>query len=296
MPHLEKFLTSINVKPEIIEKLKADELPEDFNLEEVAKSHVSTIQEIAIETKLPELKTKFHSEAHNKIMKILIDNSKSSGLVSKEEADAFKKAEDKDIKGIISLLSKSRKSALSEIASTTDETLKKKADEMTEKFLNLQNELEETKTIHESELTKVQSEAQQTYNSLIVDSVITAGNNKLVFAVPEREEADRMLIKMQIEKLAKVGVDGAVTSLDGTKLVKFDETGFYTHVHELQKDIASKFKMLKVSNGGGQLGASGDSPVITGSKGNEKDSPHMKELKKRALDQAEKKNRQLNGV
>jgi hypothetical protein len=251
---VEQFLKGAGVSAETITALKADELPEDFKVNEAVSTFIKKRQELTLNDGdiMKELKDKFNKEQYPAIVKPILKRLKDMTGLTTEEMDGLKEEGDQyaNPKKVLEFaIDKLKKSGANS------------ADEIKEQMFALRKEYDEAKENHTKAITDLKNgfEAERTREKVSKRfSGIVSGQEYVV----DKDVAHEIIFNRLNSRYDFVITDNGLQPMtkDGNKAA--DEKGFLTAA-ELVKREAEAIKILKKSNGGeggdgGNGGGSGD--------------------------------------
>jgi chromosome segregation ATPase len=131
-----------------------------------------------------------------------------------------------------------------------DESLKKQLSDLMEKYNSAEENLVTLKSQVKEKDEKIESVRKEVEEKFARTRVLNSALDKVKWAFedPTRVEREKRIVMKEIEELFQVGSDGSMKNLDGTVVVKPNDSGIYKNVDEWITDYANQYKLVKQSD------------------------------------------------
>lgn len=239
---VEQYLKKIGTTAEVIAAFKAEELPDEFSVDDSAAAFIEKRKQLTLNdsTVQEEMKKKYNSEQFPAIIKPILSKIKSLTGMTTEEVNELVKDGNKypDVKEVL-------EKAMLKLKNTSAQG----EDEIKAKLFALQGEYDGFKETHTSEMEKLKTGFENERKLAKVNSAFSKEVSKLDLIIPS-EAAHTVLSSTLLSKyrfnVTENGLEAL--TLDGNKPAS--ETGFLSAA-DLIKNAANEMQIIKKSNGGG---------------------------------------------
>lgn len=282
---IHNFLKTVGVNPTLAKYLinpEDESIPEGFDAKAAMAEYTASQSKVWLEKLKPEIETQVgekHDRTRRTLAKTLVDTFDLE--ISKTEA--FELGFDKVLEMVPPVI----KARIDAAANGTDDELRKELDKYKKRSRSLEDELNEAKESHKTELETANKAADAKIHNFQVRDVLGKKFAKLEYGVGkgvinlfQESAANRILEKYNMD------LDGSLFSKDDNSEmpVSFDGKRTYKNVDEAIQDLAEEFDVLKKSNVPAERGGPG------GKGGAGEKSENTKRMEERFRQAREKQN------